>query len=73
VPYFVYKVHPSRQYEEIDSFENYRDARTLARGLRAEQRSRDVYTVRLMHAASAPQAERLLGERREAPPLGEEG
>ena len=73
MPYFVYKVFPARRYEAVEAFERYREARTLARQMRADLMSRDTHTVRIVHAASPGEAERLLSERREPPPLGEDG
>jgi hypothetical protein len=73
VPYFVYKVLPARQYECVSSFEKYRDARTVVRDMRGALREQDNYSVRIVHAAGEGEAMRLLSEKREPPPLGEDG
>ena len=72
MPYFVYKVFPAKRYELVETFEKYRDARGFARIMRSELKDRDNFTVRLVHAANPTTAQRLLSERREAPPLGED-
>lgn len=73
MPYFVYKVFPARRYELVESFGHYRDARTTAREMRVALRERDSHTIRIVHAGTPAQAERLMSERREPPPLGEDG
>ncbi len=73
MPYFVYKVFPARRYEKVESFDQYREARTTARELRMALQERDTHTVRIVHASTPAEAERLMSERREPPPLGEDG
>lgn len=70
--YYVYKIHPSRRLEYVDEFENYRDAKTLARNMRKEIGPESDFTVRMVFAPSQEHAERLLKEVREARPLGED-
>ena len=73
MPYFVYRIHGERTLERIASFDAYRDARARVRALRAEGSAGGPGTVRMIFAADPSQAERLLQEKREPRPLGEEG
>ena len=72
MPYFVYKIHPPRKLELVEAFDAYREAKTLARSMRAALTPEDDYTVRLIFAPNPPEAERLLSEVREERPLGED-
>ena len=72
MPYFVYKIFPARQLEHVDTFEKYRDARTAVRSMRAQLEPTDKYEVRMVFAPLPAEAERILRERREARPLGED-
>lgn len=72
MPYFVYKVLPARQLEYIEAFENYREARKSVRTLRAALTPMDKHEVRMVFAPLPAEAERMLRERREARPLGED-
>ena len=73
MPYFVYRIHGERTLERIASFDGYRDARARVRALRAEGSAGGPSTVRMIFAGDPSQAERLLQEKREPRPLGEEG
>lgn len=70
--YHVYKVFSSRRPEPVSSFEHYAQARQLARQMRAELTEEDDFSVRVVFARSDEEAVRLLTEKREAPPLGDE-
>lgn len=72
VPYFVYRLRPPRPPEKAGSFEAYREARTAVREMRRALGRDDPVTVRMVFAPSEAQAERLLTERREPRPLGED-
>lgn len=72
MPYYVYKIHPSKRLEYVDEFEAYREARVLARGMRKSLTPDDEHSVRMIFAPGRDQAERLLSEVREARPLGED-
>lgn len=88
MPYFVYRIRSRqvigsvRDFERIDAFSNYREARTLARRMRREMAVDDrkaeglddgqVITIRVVFAADEAQAEGLLSERRSPLPLGED-
>ena len=72
MPYFVYEIAPPKQLTVIDSFENYRDAKTHARSLRAAMKPGDDKIIKLIFAKSSEEARRLLMEVREPRPMGEE-
>ena len=72
VPYFIYKLRPPRPPENAGSFAAYREARTAVRAMRRALGRDDPTTVRMVFAVGEAQAERLLAERREARPLGED-
>ncbi|WP_025769938.1 hypothetical protein [Thioalkalivibrio sp. HK1] len=88
MPYFVYRVRSRRvigsirDFERIDAFSNYREARTLARRMRRKMAADDtkaedlddgqVIAIRVVFAADEAQAEGLLSEHRPPRPLGEE-
>ncbi len=72
VPYFIYKLRWPRPPEKAGSFADYREARTAVRAMRRTLGRDDPATVRMVFAAGEAQAERLLTERREPRPLGED-
>lgn len=71
MPYYVFKItQPTPILKNLDlqdSFENYREARTLARSLRAELPANSPITVKLILAGSELEAEIQLQEKREKP------
>ncbi len=75
MPYYVFKVtQPTpilKNLELQDSFENYREARTLARSMREDLPANSGITVQIMHAGSELEAEEQLQEKREKPILKE--
>ena len=72
VPYFIYKLRWPRPPEKAGAFEAYREARSAVREMRRALGRDDPVTVRMVFAAGEAQAERLLTERREPRPLGED-
>ena len=72
VPYFIFKLRPPRPPERAGSFAAYREARTAVREMRRALDRDDPTTVRMVFAAGEAQADRLLAERREPRPLGED-
>lgn len=72
MPYFVYRLRPPRAPEKAGVFEGYRDARSAAREMRRALDREDPATVRMIFAADEARAERLLTERHEPRPLGED-
>ena len=72
MPYFVYRLRPPGPPEKAGCFPEYREARTAVRGMRRALDRDDPTIVRMVFAAGEAQAERLLTERREPRPLGED-
>jgi hypothetical protein len=72
MPYFVYKVFNNKTLEKVDSFDNYREAKQLTRSLRTELQGDSTHTYRLIFARHEAEAERLLTQKREPRPLGED-
>ena len=73
MPYFIYRLRPPREPEKEGAFTGYREARTAVREMRNALGRDGPATVRMIFAADEAQAERLLTERREPRPLGEDG
>lgn len=75
MPYFVFQVAgddpASAPLELLDSFDAYRDARSLARARRKENQKAGPKAVRVVFAETAELAEALLRQPREAPILKE--
>jgi len=71
MPYYVFKItQPTPILKNLDlqdSFENYREARALARSLRADLPANSKITVKLILAGSELEAEEQLQEKREKP------
>jgi hypothetical protein len=72
MPYFVYAVRPFAQLEQRGEHAAFQDASAQAKALRAALPAGDVTRIRVMHAASALQAEDLLLQVRDPGPTGEE-
>ena len=72
MPYFIYKLRWPRPPEKAGSFDAYREARTAVRTMRRDLDRDDPTTVRMVFASDEAQAERVLTERREPRPLGED-
>ena len=72
MPYFVYKVSENRRLEQVDAFERYRDAKQLARSMREQLPEDADYLVRVIFSGNGEEAARLLMEKREPRPMGEE-
>ena len=72
MPYFIYTIRRPRAPEKVGAFAEYRKARAAVREMRRELDRDDPATVRMVFAASEAQADRLLTERREPRPLGED-
>ena len=72
MPYFVYRMRPPRAREKAGVFASYREARAAVREMRRALDRDDPATARMVFAAGEAEAERLLAERREPRPLGED-
>jgi hypothetical protein len=75
MPYFVYKITDSNSNEQnlnlLKSFDAYREARLLARSMRAELDAGDAVMIKIIFADNEQEAEERLTETREAPILRE--
>ena len=75
MPYYVFKItQPNPMIKNLDmqqACEVYKDARELARDLRAKQEPGDKAIVKIVFAASQLEAEESLHETREKPILRE--
>jgi hypothetical protein len=65
MPYFVYKIYPNKRLVPVRSFESFKDAKELARSMRASMTADDRYTAKVIFAKTHEEAERLLTEERE--------
>ena len=72
MPYFAYRLRGPRSLEKAGVFASYREARSAVREMRRALDRDDPTVVRMIFAADEAQAERLLTERREPRPLGED-
>jgi hypothetical protein len=60
MPYFVYRLLPENRPEYIGDYEKFLDAKAVVRALRAQEAANSGVVVRMMHAASQGEAERIL-------------
>lgn len=72
MPYFIYKVYTNKTLEPVDVHDKYRDAKLRTRELRAELTEDADFTYRLIYARHEAEAVRLLTQKREPRPLGED-
>lgn len=70
MPYFVYKITPPKKLEYVADHDSYKEARAQVRELRAAANGQ--YDAKMMFAKNPVEAERLLSEEREAPPIGDD-
>jgi hypothetical protein len=70
--YFVYAVRPFAQLEKLGEHAAFKEASAQAKALRAALAAGDVARIRVMHAASALEAEDLLLQIRDPGHPGEE-
>lgn len=72
MPYFLYRVQPFAQLEQIGVFPTFPEASREAKALRAADRGQQPRRVRVIFADDALAAEDLLLQVREAPPGGDD-
>ncbi len=72
MPYYLYKVFPGKRLELIESCSEYREARDMARGLRAQLTVADNYSVRVVFAQHPAEAEHLVHSERPMQLTGED-
>jgi len=76
MPYYIYKIIAGptdlvKTLEKIEQYDSFKEARQLARSLRAGMSDNDNYTVKVMFADSELEAEEKLMVKREQPILRE--
>ena len=69
--YHIFEINPFKQLTFLQSSTNYREAKKIVKELRSNPDIVSGTTYRMMFAADADQAERLLKEKREPRPMGE--
>jgi hypothetical protein len=74
MPYLVYRIFSEKQLEYVDSHDDYRTAKASVREMRKAlaEAGDSSHLVRMIHAKNQDEAERLLTEVREAPPMGDD-
>ena len=72
MPYFVYKVFSNKTLEPVATYDKYREAKLSVRDLRKDLTRDDEFTFRMVFARHDTEAERLLTQKREPRPLGED-
>ena len=64
MPYFVYRISPERKLTLLETCAKFKDAKDLARSLRARQTTDDRHIVRMIFAEDAKKAQLLLTDLR---------
>ena len=72
MPYYIYRIPQDKQLECLEKHEKYREARDRVRQLRSALEQDDSALIRLLHAGTEAEAERLLLTPREAPVEGDD-
>lgn len=72
MPYYIYQIPQDKQLECLEKHDNYRKARDQVRQLRAALNQDDSALIRLIHAGTEAEAERLLLTPRQAPIEGDD-
>ena len=72
MPYFVYRISPERKLTLIETFAKFREAKDLARSLRAQQATDDLNMVRMIFAEDPKKAQLQLTDLRTARAEGDD-
>ncbi len=72
MPYFLYRISSQRKLTLIQTFEKYREAKGMARQLRAEQPPDNADTIRMIFAEDTRKAQLLLTDPRNAKTDGDD-
>ncbi len=72
MPYFVYRISPERKLTLIETFAKFKQAKDLARSLRAQQATDDRNVVRMIFAEDPKKAQLLLSDKRTAKTDGDD-
>ena len=65
MPYFVFKVFPGKRMVPVQPFDNFKEAKELARSVRAAATPEDQFTAKVIFAKTIEEAQRLLAQERE--------
>jgi len=60
MPYYVYRLLPENRLDYIGDYEKYQDAKAVVHALRIQEGKDSGVVVRMMHASSQGEAERIL-------------
>jgi|GEM_PF-665085 len=75
MPYHIFDINSFKQYTLLHTVDSYREAKTIVRELRSSKSTTEKggtgTTYRMMFAADAELAQKLLSEKREERPMGE--
>jgi len=73
MPYFVFKYQDNkfRSVDHMDTFETYKEAKALVKGLRVKHSPENPNTYKVVFAQDMLEAEMLVLEKRDAPILRE--
>jgi hypothetical protein len=76
MPYYIYKITPgptelTKSLEKLEQYDAFKEAKTRARGMRAEMGDNAPFTIKVMFADNELEAEEKLLEKREQPILRE--
>lgn len=66
MPYFVYRISPERKLTLLDTLDKFKQAKDLARSLRAQQSPEVNDIIRMIFAETPKKAQMLLTDRRSA-------
>lgn len=72
MPYFVYRISPERKLTLLNTFDKFKDAKDLARSLRAQQTPGTAETIRMIFAENPKKAQLLLSDVRNAKTDGDD-
>ncbi len=72
MPYFVFKIHPGKRLELIDTHAGYQDARAHIKSLRETIGDAGDYHARMVFAKNPSEAEQLVLTERPYQVMGEE-
>lgn len=70
--YHIFEINAFKQLQFVQTEQTYREAKSVVRNLRKNETLAAGTSYRMMFAATAEHAERLLKEKREARPMGED-
>ncbi len=72
MPFFVYRVQPENKLQHIDTFEKYREAKVKVNEMRKSEPEDSEEIIRMIHASSKSNAEKLILAPRDERIIGDE-